>query len=26
VDATYGPAGRDVSQGEPLVHLSCAAD
>ena len=26
VDATYGPAGRDVSQGEPLVLLTCAAD
>lgn len=26
VDATYGPAGRDVSQGDPLVQLNCAAD
>jgi biotin carboxyl carrier protein len=26
VDATYGPAGRDVSQGDPLVLLGCAAD
>ena len=26
VEATYGPAARDVSQGEPLVVLGCGAD